>query len=90
MVGHNLKIAWNLMRMYGLMPKELYESVARRIAEEMPKVGQDRQRGGWYDVMERKVAPGRRAASLRLPRSQSLVAAGAGHPGLHDPRRHPG
>ena len=57
-VGHNLKIAWNLMRMYGLMPKEQYETVARRIAEEMPKVGQDRQRGGWYDVMERAVAPG--------------------------------
>ena len=66
-VGHNLKIAWNLMRMYGLMPKDLYESVARRIAEEMPKVGQDRQRGGWYDVMERKVGPGPRAAPLRLP-----------------------
>jgi mannose/cellobiose epimerase-like protein (N-acyl-D-glucosamine 2-epimerase family) len=52
-VGHNLKIAWNLMRMYGLKPKKEYEAVARRIAEEMPKVGMDKQRGGWYDVMER-------------------------------------
>ncbi|HXV96963.1 MAG TPA: N-acyl-D-glucosamine 2-epimerase, partial [Anaerolineae bacterium] len=43
----------NLMRMYGLKPKENYEALARRIAAEMPKVGMDRQRGGWYDVMER-------------------------------------
>ncbi|MCC7452026.1 MAG: AGE family epimerase/isomerase [Anaerolineae bacterium] len=52
-VGHNLKIAWNLMRMYGLMPKPEYEALARKIAEVMPTVGGDRQRGGWYDVMER-------------------------------------
>jgi mannose/cellobiose epimerase-like protein (N-acyl-D-glucosamine 2-epimerase family) len=52
-VGHNLKIAWNLMRMHSLKPKEKYEALARRIAEEMPKVGMDKQRGGWYDVMER-------------------------------------
>src|SRR5581483_7287013 len=35
-VGHNLKIAWNLMR----------------------SVGSDRQRGGWYDVVERTLKPG--------------------------------
>lgn len=52
-VGHNLKIAWNLMRMYSLKPKEEYEALARKIAEVMPTVGMDRQRGGWYDVMER-------------------------------------
>jgi mannose/cellobiose epimerase-like protein (N-acyl-D-glucosamine 2-epimerase family) len=52
-VGHNLKIAWNLMRMHSLRPKPKYEALARRIAAEMPKVGMDRQRGGWYDVMER-------------------------------------
>jgi mannose/cellobiose epimerase-like protein (N-acyl-D-glucosamine 2-epimerase family) len=52
-VGHNLKIAWNLMRMHSLKPKPQYETLARRIAAEMPKVGMDRQRGGWYDVMER-------------------------------------
>jgi mannose/cellobiose epimerase-like protein (N-acyl-D-glucosamine 2-epimerase family) len=52
-VGHNLKIAWNLMRMYGLKPKPEYEALARRIAVEMPKVGGDTQHGGWYDVMER-------------------------------------
>jgi mannose/cellobiose epimerase-like protein (N-acyl-D-glucosamine 2-epimerase family) len=54
-VGHNLKIAWNLMRMYGLKSKKEYEAIARRIAEEMPKVGMDKQRGGWYDVMERRL-----------------------------------
>ena len=57
-VGHNLKIAWNLMRMYGETPKPEYEAFARRIAEEMPKIGGDQQRGGWYDVMERAVGPG--------------------------------
>ena len=51
-VGHNLKIAWNLMRMYGLKPKAKYETLARRIAKEMPLVGMDGQRTGWYDVME--------------------------------------
>jgi len=53
-IGHNLKIAWNLLRMWGLKPKPEYEAFARRIAEVMPGVGGDRQRGGWYDVMERK------------------------------------
>ncbi len=32
-IGHNLKIAWNLMRMYGEKPKPEYESFARKIAE---------------------------------------------------------
>ncbi len=57
-VGHNLKIAWNLMRMYGIMPKPEYEALARRIAKEMPSVGGDQQRGGWYDVMERNIHDG--------------------------------
>jgi mannose/cellobiose epimerase-like protein (N-acyl-D-glucosamine 2-epimerase family) len=52
-VGHNLKIAWNCMRMYGLKPKTVYERLARKIADVMPAVGSDTQRGGWYDVMER-------------------------------------
>ncbi len=56
-VGHNLKIAWNLMRTYGLKNKPDYEALARRIAESIPGVGQDRQRGGWYDVMERTLGP---------------------------------
>ncbi|HEY6364730.1 MAG TPA: AGE family epimerase/isomerase [Candidatus Binatia bacterium] len=53
-VGHNLKIAWNLMRMYSLKPKPEYEALARKIAEVMPAIGGDQQRGGWYDVMERE------------------------------------
>jgi mannose/cellobiose epimerase-like protein (N-acyl-D-glucosamine 2-epimerase family) len=57
-VGHNLKIAWNLLRMHSLKPKPEYEALARRIAVEMPKVGMDKQRGGWYDVMERLIRSG--------------------------------
>jgi mannose/cellobiose epimerase-like protein (N-acyl-D-glucosamine 2-epimerase family) len=57
-IGHNLKIAWNLLRMYGLKPKREYEAFVRKIADVMPAVGGDRQRCGWYDVMERKRRPG--------------------------------
>jgi mannose/cellobiose epimerase-like protein (N-acyl-D-glucosamine 2-epimerase family) len=57
-VGHNLKIAWNLMRMYGLKPKDKYVALARKIAQIMPGIASDQQRGGWYDVMERLKAPG--------------------------------
>src|SRR5215471_6794379 len=53
-VGHNLKIAWNLMRMNSVRPNTKYVELARKIAEIMPTVGGDRQRGGWYDVMERE------------------------------------
>lgn len=56
-VGHNLKIAWNLMRMQSLTPKVEYVDFARKIAEIMPEVGCDRQRGGWYDVVERVHKP---------------------------------
>ena len=56
-VGHNLKIAWNLMRMQSLKPKQEYIDFARKIAELMPEVGCDRQRGGWYDVVERTTKP---------------------------------
>lgn len=52
-VGHNLKIVWNLMRMYSLKPKEEYVTLALKIAEMMPSIGGDLQRGGWYDVVER-------------------------------------
>ncbi|MEW6753393.1 MAG: AGE family epimerase/isomerase [Candidatus Latescibacterota bacterium] len=52
-VGHNLKIAWNLMRMNSLKPKDGYVALAERIAALMPATGADLQRGGWYDVVER-------------------------------------
>ncbi len=57
-VGHNLKIAWNLIRMHSLNPKEEYVNLARKIAEVMPAAGCDLQRGGWYDVVERHIKPG--------------------------------
>lgn len=57
-IGHNLKIAWNLMRMYSLNPKEDYVNLARKIAKVMPEAGSDLQRGGWYDVVEREIKPG--------------------------------
>jgi mannose/cellobiose epimerase-like protein (N-acyl-D-glucosamine 2-epimerase family) len=57
-VGHNLKIAWNLMRMYHLQPEDRYLDLARKIAEIMPAHGYDRQRTGWYDVVERVLPPG--------------------------------
>jgi mannose/cellobiose epimerase-like protein (N-acyl-D-glucosamine 2-epimerase family) len=52
-IGHNLKIAWNLMRMHALDPDPRYAELAARIGETMPAVGSDRRRGGWYDVVER-------------------------------------
>jgi mannose/cellobiose epimerase-like protein (N-acyl-D-glucosamine 2-epimerase family) len=56
-VGHNLKIAWNLMRMHSLRPKAGYEQMARKIAALMPAAGSDGQRCGWYDVVERVIKP---------------------------------
>ena len=53
-VGHNLKIAWNLTRMYHPKPKEGYLALAEKIAQTMPEIGSDLQRGGWYDVVERE------------------------------------
>ncbi|WP_327067515.1 AGE family epimerase/isomerase [Kitasatospora sp. NBC_01302] len=56
-VGHNLKIAWNLTRIRALADKPEYAQLAERIAEIMPAVGSDQQRGGWYDVVERQQDP---------------------------------
>ncbi|MGK7873984.1 MAG: AGE family epimerase/isomerase [Xenococcaceae cyanobacterium] len=52
-VGHNLKIAWNIMRMNSLKAKDNYVELAEKIAKSMYYVGFDLQRGGIYDVMER-------------------------------------
>lgn len=57
-IGHNLKIAWNLMRINSITPDKRFVDFAKKIAEIMPKVGMDVQRGGWYDVMERELAAG--------------------------------
>lgn len=56
-VGHNLKIAWNLMRFYAEMGKDKYLEIAKKIADLMPNVGYDNQRFGWYDVVERVLGP---------------------------------
>jgi mannose/cellobiose epimerase-like protein (N-acyl-D-glucosamine 2-epimerase family) len=63
-VGHNLKIAWNLMRMQSLKGKDNYKELAEKIAALMPDVGSDRQRGGWYDVVERMLEPGQEQHSF--------------------------
>jgi mannose/cellobiose epimerase-like protein (N-acyl-D-glucosamine 2-epimerase family) len=57
-VGHNLKISWNLMRMQSLKAKQNYQELAEKIGNLMPSVGSDQQRGGWYDVVERMLEPG--------------------------------
>jgi mannose/cellobiose epimerase-like protein (N-acyl-D-glucosamine 2-epimerase family) len=57
-VGHNLKLAWNLLRVHGLRPKDAYVRLARKVAAVLPAVACDRQRGGWYDVLERLRRPG--------------------------------
>ncbi len=59
-VGHNLKIAWNLTRMFGIKPKAGYKALAEKIGVTIPKVGCDRQRGGWYDVVERVLTAGQK------------------------------
>jgi mannose/cellobiose epimerase-like protein (N-acyl-D-glucosamine 2-epimerase family) len=60
-VGHNLKIAWNLMRMQGTLPKREYLALAKKLGETMPAVGRDPQRGGWYDMLQRTAENDRHA-----------------------------
>ncbi|QCX73799.1 Cellobiose 2-epimerase [Streptomyces sp. YIM 121038] len=60
-VGHNLKIVWNLMRMHAVLPKREYRQLAEQLAAQLPAVGRDGQRGGWYDVLEREAEDGRHA-----------------------------
>ena len=57
-VGHNLKIAWNLTRIAALKNDERYTEMAAKIAALMPEHGMDQQRGGWYDVVERTLQAG--------------------------------
>lgn len=52
-VGHNLKIAWNLMRVQSLISDDSYVELAEKIAGLMPQYGMDKQRCGWYDVVDR-------------------------------------
>lgn len=57
-IGHNTKIVWVLMRVYNLFPKPEYLELAKKIADVIPSVGLDLQRGGWYDAVERSLLPG--------------------------------
>ncbi len=57
-VGHNLKVAWNLTRMQSLKAKDAYQDFAHQIAGAIPTAGCDTQRGGWYDMMERTLKEG--------------------------------
>ncbi|MEM8535508.1 MAG: AGE family epimerase/isomerase [Chloroflexota bacterium] len=57
-MGHNYKISWNLMRMYGLKDKQSYLDFAEKIAAVMVDAGLDPQRCGLYDVREREIQPG--------------------------------
>ena len=56
-VGHNLKIAWNLMRIHHMRPANRYLELANKINRTMPEAGSDQQRGGWYDVVDRVRGP---------------------------------
>ncbi|MFD0570563.1 AGE family epimerase/isomerase [Kitasatospora gansuensis] len=60
-IGHNLKIAWNLTRMNATLPKREYQALARDLARTMPEFGRDPQRGGWYDLLQRDAEDGRHA-----------------------------
>jgi hypothetical protein len=46
------------MRIHHLRANKGYEEFACKIADIMPRVGMDRQRGGWYDMAERLLGPG--------------------------------
>ncbi|MFJ6700842.1 AGE family epimerase/isomerase [Streptomyces sp. NPDC091272] len=94
-VGHNLKIVWNLMRMQAVRPKREYRELAATLAATMPAVGRDGQRGGWYDVLERDAEQGRHAfvwhdRKTWWQQEQAILAylILAGHDGGEEPLRH--
>ena len=84
-VGHNLKIAWNLMRIHHMRPQ-------RRLRRRWPTRSPDDARGRQRPAARRLVRRGRarsasratRATPLHLARPQGVVAAGAGDPRLPD------
>jgi len=53
-VGHNLKIAWNLSRVYNLIGKKEYLDLAIKLGDAMKIYGLDQIRGGCFDVVERE------------------------------------
>jgi mannose/cellobiose epimerase-like protein (N-acyl-D-glucosamine 2-epimerase family)/putative intracellular protease/amidase len=96
-IGHNLKIAWNLMRMMAIRPKDKYRKLAEHLGRTMPELGSDRQRGGWYDVIERTLGEGQSRHRLAWhnrkawwQQEQAILAYQilAGHSGDAEFRRH--
>ncbi len=53
-VGHNLKIAWNLTRVHNLLGVPKYIELAKKLGDSMQIYGLDQVRGGWFDVVERE------------------------------------
>lgn len=53
-VGHNLKIAWNLTRTFNYLDDRSYLDLAVKIGHLMKTYGLDQIRGGWFDVVERE------------------------------------
>ncbi|HUV82516.1 MAG TPA: AGE family epimerase/isomerase [archaeon] len=53
-IGHNLKIAWNLTRVYNLLGKKKCLDFAIKLGDSMRIYGLDQIRGGWFDVVERE------------------------------------
>jgi mannose/cellobiose epimerase-like protein (N-acyl-D-glucosamine 2-epimerase family) len=94
-IGHNLKIAWNLTRMGAAVPKREYRQLAAEIAATMPSLGRDVQRGGWYDLVEREPEDGRYAfvwhdRKTWWQQEQAILAylVLAGHTGNQEYLRH--
>ena len=53
-VGHNLKIIWNLLRLQACHPDERTVPFCKMLIEPVLTHGFDHLRGGWFDMIERK------------------------------------
>ena len=52
-VGHNLKIIWNLLRLQALHPDERTVPFCKSLIDPVLTHGFDHLRGGWFDMVER-------------------------------------
>jgi hypothetical protein len=52
-VGHNLKIIWNLLRLHALAPDSRTVPFCKELIEPVMSHGFDHLRGGWFDMLER-------------------------------------
>ena len=83
-VGHNLKIAWNLNRMQSLKWKDSYEQFSKQIADTDAGCRHGRAARRLVRHGRARAATGREIPPHRLARPQGVVADGAGHPRLPD------